>query len=154
MEKLIKAKEQIEEGPLKKVNLFLLIFLSIITLGAYIGVWFLRQREEINQLSRKNGIHFGLWRWFVAISFTFLFIRFFGATILSDYGMAYMLSFDTIFSYLFIGLLYYSIFRLKDLLEFEDGLELNNYLLFFLHIFYIQFKINTEKSKSVGLVRG
>jgi len=153
MEKLIKAKTFTENHSLKKSNMFLLVFLSIITLGAYIGLWFLRQREDINRLSGKNGIHFGLWRLFVFLSFAFLFIRLFGAMILSDYGMAYMLSFDTLFSYLFIALLYYSIFRLKDVLEVEEGLELNKYLLFFLHIFYIQFKINGAQSKTVDLVR-
>lgn len=128
----------------KKLNLLVMIVLSFITLGAYIGVWFLRKRHSIQNFTYKMGIHFGLWRLFTAISFIFLIIHFFGGLVLSDYGISNIKSYEIIFNFLFIGLLYYSIFRLKKGLEKELDYALNPYLLFFFHIFYIQYKVNQQ----------
>lgn len=132
----------------RKFNLFVLIVLSFITLGAYIGVWFLRSRDSINNFAYKPHIHFGLWRLFTVVSFVFLFIQWFGNMVLSDYGIANLQSYEVIFNFCFIGLLYYSIFRLKESFEEEYDLHLNKYLLFIFHIFYIQFKLNQVHSTS------
>lgn len=132
----------------KKLNLLVMIVLSFITLGAYIGIWFLRNRDSVQSFAYKPSIHFGLWRWFTVISFFFLFIRFFGNLAISDYGLANLESYEVIFNFCFIGLLYYSIFRLSESLEEETDLVLNKYLLFFFHVFYIQFKLNQAHSTS------
>src|SRR3989344_7058273 len=41
----------------KKMNLILLVFLTIITFGAYIPLWFLRQREAINDLHSEEKLY-------------------------------------------------------------------------------------------------
>ena len=48
-----------------------------------------------------------------------------------------------IVSFYFLGLLYYSLFRMKELLEerYED-ISLNPWLLVLFHVWYLQFKIN------------
>ena len=143
MEKLIST----QHVPLdfRKINLVLLILFSFITFGAYIGIWFLKQKDTIKQFPTKLGIHFGLWRLFTIASFVFLFIKLFGGIILSEYGMDNIQSYETIFNFFFIGLLYYSLFRLKEGLENEYDFSLNFYLLVFFHIFYIQFKLNQSQ---------
>ncbi|RUL54224.1 DUF4234 domain-containing protein [Lysinibacillus antri] len=141
MEKLISTDHNFSID-FKKLNLPVMIVLSIITLGAYIGVWFLRNRQSIQNSHYKTGIHFGLWRVFTLGSFIFLFIHFFGNLVLSDYGLANIESYEIIFNFFFIGFLYYSIFRLRESFEEEADVILNKYLLFFLHVFYIQYKMN------------
>ena len=64
---------------------------------------------------------------------------------LSDYGKEIINSYETIFNYLFVGLHYYSIFRIKEIMEEYFDMELNIFLLFFFHIFYIQYKINQNQ---------
>ena len=143
MEKLI-SNEHIQLD-FRKTNLMLMILWSFLTLGAYIGVWFLKQRDTIQQFPAKLGIHFGLWRFFTITSFVFLLLKIFGGIILSEYGIDNIQSYETIFNFFFIGLLYYSIFRLKEGLEDEYGISLNFYLLVFFHIFYIQYKLNQSQ---------
>lgn len=140
VELLINVQKE-ESGSFKKSNLLLLFVLLFITLGAYIGVWFMKNKNSFQNMSCKTSIHFGIWKWFTIISFLFLFIHFFGEIVLSDYGMANIKSYEIIFSFFFVGLLYYSIFRLREFFEVTYSIELNKYILFFLHIFYIQYKI-------------
>lgn len=153
MEKLIKPQNELTSD-FKKFNLVLMIVLSFFTLGAYIGIWFIRNKNSIENLRAKKTIHFGIWKMLTMIAFVFLFIRFFGEMILSDYGIANLRSYEVIFNFFFVGVLYYSIFRLRDAFEDEYGIELNKYYLFFFHIFFIQFKINQMQAFSQKLVRG
>lgn len=132
----------------KKFNLFLMILFSFITLGAYIGVWFLQHKDRFEQFTKRTELYFGWWKFFTIFSFVFLFIKLFGTLVLSDYGIVNIQSYETIFNFFFIGLLYYSIFRLKDCIEEEYDLYLNKYLIFIFHIFYIQFKLNQVHSTS------
>nr|WP_220095936.1 hypothetical protein [Ureibacillus sinduriensis] len=108
----------------------------------------MRSRNSIESFNHKPNIHFGLWRLFTVVSFVFLFIQWFGNWVLSDYGIANLKSYEVIFNFSFIGLLYYSIFRLKESFEDQYDLHLNKYLLFIFHIFYIQFKLNQVPSTS------
>ncbi|MGM8214853.1 hypothetical protein ACLIA0_04675 [Bacillaceae bacterium W0354] len=135
----------IQEGAsiqLPKRNMYLVVLLSIVTVAVYIGFWFLRNKEAFKQ--EKN--HYIPFKWwvvctaFLLLSFLHLFV---GGFIFTPYGLAYMESFNIVLTYLFIALLYYSIFRVKELLEREyEDLYLNKYLLFFFHIWYLQYKIN------------
>ena len=110
-----------------------------------IGVWFLKNKKNILNVSAKHGIHFGLWTFFTVISFIFLFISLFGSIVLSDYGEEIINSYEMIFNHLFIGLHYYSIFRMKEMIEEHFDMDINVYFLFFFHIFYIQYKINQNQ---------
>lgn len=126
----------------KKSNVAMMVIWSIVTMGAYVGLWFVQKREDIERIDGDHHLSFGLWKVFTVVSFTFLFIQLFGGMILSDVGLLTIDSFDIMFSFFFVGLLYYSIFRVRELLEENTDLEFNVYALFFLHIFYIQYKTN------------
>ena len=143
MEKIIKIEES--SFDYKKLNLLWMILLTFFTLGAYIGVWFLKNKKNIVNTTVKHGIHFGLWTFFTVLSFSFLFISLFGGVVLSDYGEEIINSYETIFNYLFVGLHYYSIFRMKEMMEEHFDMDMNVYFLFFFHIFYIQYKINQNQ---------
>lgn len=143
MEKLMKIGES--SFDFKKLNLLWMILLTFFTLGAYIGIWFIKNKKNIVTMSAKHGIQFGIWIIFTVISFIFLFITLFGGVVLSDYGEEIINSYKTIFNYLFIGLHYYSIFRMKAMMEEYFDMEMNVYFLFFFHIFYIQHKINQNQ---------
>ncbi len=143
MEKLLKIEES--SFDFKKLNLLWMILLTFFTLGAYIGIWFIKNKKNIVNMSTKHGIHFGIWTLFTVISFSFLFISLFGGVVLSDYGEEIISSYETIFNYLFIGLHYYSVFRMKEMLEEHFDIDMSIYFLFFFHIFYIQHKINQNQ---------
>ena len=143
MEKIIKIEES--SFDYKKLNLLWMILLTFFTLGAYIGVWFLKNKKNIVNTTVKHGIHFGLWTFLTVLSFSFLFISLFGGVVLSDYGEEIINSYETIFNYLFVGLHYYSIFRMKEMMEEHFDMDINVYFLFFFHIFYIQYKINQNQ---------
>ena len=143
MERLITTEEI--SFDFKKLNVLWMILVTFFTVGAYIGVWFIRNKKNIESITVKHGIHFGLWTFFTVLSFIFLFISLFGGVVLSDYGEEMITSYETIFNYLFIGLHYYSIFRIKAMLEDHFDMDINVYFLFFLHIFYIQYKINKNR---------
>lgn len=127
----------------KKRNLALVILLTIVTLGIYIGYWFLSLRSSFHLNDKENNIPFR-W-WVVATVYLSLSVLFgiVGEFILTIFGLYMLDSIDLIFTYFFLGLLYYSIFRMKESLEecFVE-LDINKYLLFFFHIWYIQYKLN------------
>lgn len=142
MDQLIGKQKSKSTLPFKKSYVLLMITWSIITMGAYIGVWFVQRRKDIERIEGNHHVAFGLWKAFTVISFIFLFIQLFGGMILSDVGLVTIDSFDMMFSFFFIGLLYYSIFRVREVLENHLDMELHPVALFFLHIFYIQYKAN------------
>jgi len=133
-----------ERQPLKKINLFVVILLSIFSLGFYMSVWWLKRKDEIRQLSEKNHIPFGWWKFFALGLFMFLLLNILKNFIFTDYGFLVVESFDTIFTFFFIGLLNYSSFRLAETLESKTDLRFNRILLTFFNFFYIQFKVNKQ----------
>lgn len=134
---------------LKNVPIWLMILLSIISLGAYIGLWMVNRKNDLDDLKKLNHIPFALWTFFTVGLFIFLFLNVFNHFIFSNIGSLYVESFDTIFTFFFVGLLYYSIFRIRDVIEESTAIKFNVYLLFFFHIFYIQYKVNQTESGEV-----
>lgn len=130
---------------LKKVPIWLMVILSVISLGSYIGLWMVNRKNDINDIKKVNHIPFSLWTFFTVVLFVFLFLNVFNHFIFSEIGSLYVESFDTIFTFFFIGLLYYSVFRIRDVIEEKTTMTFNKYLLFFFHIFYIQYKINRKE---------
>ncbi|WP_075618562.1 DUF4234 domain-containing protein [Paenisporosarcina indica] len=130
--------------PLKKTNLFVMILLSFFSLGFYMSVWWLKRKDDIRQLSEKNYIPFGWWKFFALGLFMFLLLNILRAFIFTDYGFLVIESFDTIFTFFFIGLLNYSSFRLAETLESKTDIRFNRILLTLFNLFYIQFKVNKE----------
>ena len=130
--------------PLKKTNVFLMVLLSIFTLGFYMGVWWLNRKNDIRQLSERNYIPFGWWQFFAAGLFLFLLLNILKKFIFTEYSFLYIESYDTIFTFFYIGLLNYSAFRLAELLENRTEIRFNRILLTVFTLFYIQFKVNKE----------
>ncbi|MBB2481865.1 DUF4234 domain-containing protein [Bacillus sp. APMAM] len=132
-----------EDKVFKKVNIFLVIFLSIITVGIYIGYWFLNRKKDIKQLREQNYIPFKWWYVFTIFLSVSLLYQIFGGVFLTELGLSFFDSLDVIFSFFFLAILYYSVFRLRDLLEDEFDEENFNFILLVLfHIWYMQYKIN------------
>ena len=127
---------------MKKTNVFFVVFLSVLTLGIYIGYWFLSRKKDIIRLGKQNYIPFKWW-WvffvFLVVSFIYQFL---GGAFLTDLGLNFFDSLDTICSFFYLGLLYYSTFRLKELLEEEVEEIFSPVLLVLFHIWYLQYKIN------------
>ncbi|HLR07656.1 MAG TPA: hypothetical protein VK136_00110 [Bacillota bacterium] len=129
--------------PFKKKNIGLVILLSIVTLGVYIGYWFISLRSSFQLVDKKNNIPFKWWiaaTIYLSVSIVFSII---GEFVFSIVGLYMLDSIDLILTYFFLGLLYYSLFRMKESLEevYAEA-DVNKYLLFFFHIWYIQYKIN------------
>ncbi|WP_156289394.1 DUF4234 domain-containing protein [Oceanobacillus salinisoli] len=136
---------------LKKKNVWLVILLSIITVGIYIGYWFLSAKSSFQLINKNNYIPFKWWMVATIYLSLSVILSLIGEFILSIYGLYILDSIDLIFAYFFLGLLYYSIFRIKELLEkHDDEMKMNKYLLFFFHIWYIQYKINQSIKREGG----
>ena len=127
----------------KKINVGLVILLTIITLGVYTGYWFLKERKTLKNIDTRKVIPIKLWWLFTVLLVISFLNNFFGVVFLTPYGLALFNSFDMIFSFYFLGLLYYSLFRMKELLEerYED-ISFNPWLLVLFNVWYLQFKIN------------
>jgi hypothetical protein len=128
---------------LRKVNVSLVVILTILTLGTYIGYWFLKSKDALKVLDKRKVISIRLW-WVLTILLIGSFLyNFLGVFILTPYGNAIFNSFDVIFSFYYLGFLYYSVFRMKELLEerYEDVI-FSHWLLVLFHVWYLQFKIN------------
>ncbi|MDE3840775.1 hypothetical protein C0966_15985 [Bacillus methanolicus] len=138
-----RTSQMSNQSSLKKVNVALVVLLSILTMGVYLGYWILNRRKSIEAISKNNFIPFKWW-WactiYLIISLVYKII---GTSILTAYGMAIFDSVDIILSFYFLGLLYYSVFRIKELLENIYSEEtFRPWMLVLFHFWYLQFKIN------------
>ncbi|RLQ91156.1 DUF4234 domain-containing protein [Falsibacillus albus] len=127
----------------KKSNVALVVFLTFITLGIYLGYWFLNRKSTFNGIHQKNHIPFKWWWLFtiyLVLSFLFNFI---GSAFLTPYGLSFFNSIDTIISFYFLGILYFSVFRVKDLIEEETNEGVfKPWMLVLFHVWYLQYKMN------------
>ncbi|SEU05298.1 protein of unknown function [Salinibacillus kushneri] len=147
---------QMEKVVFKYSGTFLVVLLSILTLGIYIGYWFLNRKEAIQSISRKNEVPFRWWMVFtVFLSLSFL-LFFVETYLFTPYGRVIIESVQIILVYYFLGLLYYSVFRIKERIENHyEAVQMNRILLFLFHIWYLQYKINQlHKEESEELVMG
>ncbi|MBD8071142.1 DUF4234 domain-containing protein [Bacillus sp. PS06] len=126
----------------KKTNIALMVLLTIITMGIYIPYWFLTRRKGFEGFSDQKLSYFLIICLLVINSTTF-FYSFFQSLFLSEYGIAIFDSLETVFTFIGLGLLYFSAFRAKEAIENEFQEEMfNPVLLVLFHIWYLQFKIN------------
>ncbi len=140
----VSSKKQSEQPLLKKVPIWLMILLSVLSLGFYLGFWLLNRKKDLNVLQPNHHIPFTLWTISTVLLIVFFFLNTFNHFIFSNIGYLYVESIDTIFTFFFVGLLYYSAFRIREIIEGTSTITFNKYLLFFFHIFYIQYKVNRE----------
>lgn len=135
--------EQTTAGGFKQVHVALVVLFSILTLGVYLAYWFISRRHAIKEYEGSQFVPFKWWGIFlVLLSLSFLY-KFIGPVFLTPYGVALFDSIDMIFSYYFLGILYYSVFRLKTILEDAHKEKLfASWLLVLFHVWYIQYKLN------------
>ncbi|MFD1204966.1 MULTISPECIES: hypothetical protein [Sporosarcina] len=136
------STKKTEDLLLKKAPVWLMIILSIISMGFYMGIWMLNRKKDVQQLNSVNHVPFYLWSISTILLIVFFFLNVFRHFIFTDIGYLYVESFDIIFSFFFVGLLYYTVFRMRELIESTSSIKYNQFLLFFFHIFYIQYKVN------------
>ncbi|WP_071396391.1 DUF4234 domain-containing protein [Bacillus tuaregi] len=145
-------ESKVMERRFKQVHVAVVILLTIVTLGVYLGYWFLKERSTLKKIEKGSHIPIKLW-WLFTILLGLSFIyHFIGPILLTSYGLALLSSFDMIMSFYFLGLLYYSVFRMKDILQdrYEDAV-FSSWLLVLFHIWYLQFKMNRlEGSRNDG----
>jgi hypothetical protein len=129
--------------PIKKVNVFLTVLLTVITGGAYLAFWFINRKKEINIITSENKIPYKWWIVCAIYLILSLVINFIGGAFLTPYGETAVESINLILSYYFLGLLYYSAFRTKEVIEMNSqDVEIKPVLLVLFHVWYLQFKIN------------
>lgn len=127
----------------KKTNLFFLIPISIITFGIYYAYWFISRKNSFNEITPKNRIPSGWWKFFLVFTITSLIYDLIKESLFTGYGIAVLDSYDLIISFYFVGCLYYSIFRAREIIE--EHLEervFKPWLLVIFNVWYLQFKIN------------
>ncbi|MGV3464073.1 MAG: DUF4234 domain-containing protein [Heyndrickxia sp.] len=127
----------------KKTNILLMVILSLLTLGIYNAYWFISRKKYFNRLDAKDWIPYKWWIFmliYLIISFIY---SFFGPVIFTEYGIAVLDSFDLILAFYFVGCLYYSVFRAKEMIEdhMDEGV-FNSWFLVLFNIWYVQYKIN------------
>ncbi|MYL33834.1 DUF4234 domain-containing protein [Pontibacillus yanchengensis] len=139
----LREKEE-EVIPFKKVNIVLMVFLTILTIGIYTAYWFINRKNTLDSFSKKNYIPSKWWYAFLiylSISFVYTFL---GGFLFSEFGLAILDSIDTIITFYFVGLLYYSVFRLKEMIEAQaKEANIKSWLLVLFNLWYIQYKINS-----------
>lgn len=127
----------------KKVHVGLVILYSFLSLGIYLGYWFLNRKESIKEYRGSHALPFKWWLVFTGLLVVSFLYRFIGPIVLTPYGTALFDSIDLIVSFYFLGLLYYSVFRLKEILEEAYGERIfSSWLLVLFHVWYLQYKIN------------
>ena len=121
----------------KKTNIALMIFLSIFTMGIYIPYWFLSRKRGFISLNRNHINYIFIIILLVINSVTF-FYSFFDSLFLTEYGIAIFDSVERIFTFMGLGLLYFSVFRAKEVIELEFQEEIYQpWLLILFHIWYL-----------------
>ncbi|HHY71922.1 MAG TPA: hypothetical protein GX497_01560 [Bacillus bacterium] len=131
------------EWSFKKVNVGLVVVLTIVTFGAYLGYWFLREGKTLKVIDCKGLIPIKLWWVFMIYLILSFFYNLLGEVLLTPYGFAVISSVDVVLSFYFLGFLYYSTFRVRDLLEERfENITIKPWLLVLFHVWYLQYKIN------------
>ncbi|MFI8688554.1 hypothetical protein [Rossellomorea sp. NPDC077527] len=130
----------------KKSNLFFLIPISILTFGVYYAYWFISRKKSFSQLTSKNFIPHGWWKFFLVFTIVSLIYDLIKDPFFTGYGISILDSYDIILSFYFVGCLYYSVFRAREMIEEHlDEKIFKPWLLVIFNVWYLQFKINRLK---------
>ncbi|MBP3039332.1 DUF4234 domain-containing protein [Bacillaceae bacterium Marseille-Q3522] len=142
--------KELYKNTFKRTHVVLVILFSILTLGVYLGYWFLNRRKSIADLGGEKVVPFKWWWFFTIFLVCSFFFTYLGDIFLTPYGVAVFSSVNLILSYYFLGLLYYSVFRLKAVLEdyYQETL-FRPWLLVLFHVWYLQFIINRMEGAEV-----
>lgn len=128
---------------IKNVNVAVMVLLTIITSGAYIGYWFISRKKKLNNHFPDNHIPFRWWVFFTVFLVLFFLNAIAGSIVFTPIELMNIEIADIIFTFYFLGILYYSLFRIQEQIEdFYEEKIFNRWLLFFFHLWYMQYKMN------------
>lgn len=128
---------------IKNVNVAVMVLLTIITSGAYIGYWFISRKKTLNNHFPDNHIPFRWWVFFTVFLVLFFLNAIAGSIVFTPIELMNIEIADIIFTFYFLGILYYSLFRIQEQIEdFYEEKIFNRWLLFFFHLWYMQYKMN------------
>jgi hypothetical protein len=128
----------------KKINVALMVILSNITFGIYIPYWILSRRRTFEKLSKENEIPFKVIKIILSIYVFFFIATILGPFVLTDLGLEIKNSIDYIFTFYGLGIIMYSVFRIRKMLnEYFGENVIKSLPLTFFHIWYLQYKINS-----------
>ena len=131
-----------------KMNVLLLIFISIITGGIFVLIWYLIQRPRLNRLKSLEKL--GVFVFILAIAiYTLFLVLIFVSAFSQDSQLSEDLDLiSQVIDTFYIILLTIQGFKIRHILyqHFNNHLKRNLYmsglLIFFMGIFYLQYKIN------------
>ena len=121
---------------LQKKSVFAIIILSIVTLGVYVPVWFLKQRNALNNLNSEKKIN---WDPYILLIFSIISIILIVPTIIIG-GWVNIIS-DIINWAIAINIILLS-FSVRRILKEHYNIDISGLATFFLSIWYLQYKIN------------
>lgn len=125
-----------ESKEFKRMNIAWLVVLSIITLGIYVPIWFLKQREAINKLHSEEKLDKDIF----IIMFVWLVAIWIVPYNISPLGPAIPV--------ISAGILFWQIFKVRRIFvdHFNEHLKkdlwISGLLTFLFHIYYFQYLIN------------
>lgn len=126
----------------KKVHPLLCVFLTNITLGAYVPFWFLNREKYIEQLD-NNKIKYSSLKILLFFYVFFALYYFMGKAVFTEIGANFVETIHLWVTFIGLGITYYCVFRFAEILEQNvDNIHFNKSLLLFFHIWYLQYKIN------------
>ncbi|AIE58783.1 hypothetical protein [Bacillus methanolicus] len=131
------------ENGFKKTNLIFIVLMSFITFGIYICYWFLSRKDSFTKLQSKDWIPYKWWIFFFVFTIISFLYSFMGSLVFTDYGVAILDSYEVIITFYFLGCLYYSVFRAREMIENQLNESIfKPWLLVIFHIWYLQYKLN------------
>jgi hypothetical protein len=158
----VPADQPAPSGPsLETANVALLVVLTILTLGLYYPIWFMRRRSGINGLRSGEKLGLGVFVLVLVLWFADLALNF-GKDYLNVLGMhrglGWLAGFDGTTTLLVVVILLIQAFKVGRILEthaaesaagpfansisLAQGLSLSRVATFFFGIFYLQYKMN------------
>jgi H+/Cl- antiporter ClcA len=127
---------------LQKKNILVMILLVMVTYGIYIPIWFMKQRNAINNLKSKEKIPNGPII-FVLVIFILSAIMFIPSIIYENTSIGNTIDWIDSAINIIGGLTIIVIsFKIKKILNEHYNAQLSGLGTFFLTLFYLQYKIN------------
>lgn len=126
----------------KKVHPALAFFLTNITLGVYVPYWFMSRKDSIEQLGQTHVKFKTIKLLFVLYMLMFAYY-FVGKAFFTELGANFVETIHLWITFTGLGITYYSVFRISEVMEREfEEIEFNKFLILLFHIWYLQYKIN------------
>jgi Domain of unknown function (DUF4234) len=132
-----------EKLAFKKTNVLFMVVLSHVTFGIYVPYWFLTRRKAFEQLSANSKIPVKAIKCVLVLYILSSLATIVGPFFLTEYGLELKNSLDYILTMYSVGIILYSVFRAKDMInEYFDKTEVKAIPAALFHIWYLQHKIN------------